>query len=99
MHMQRYQEYYQKMIDENRDLFTRFFDVHDRFVLNPLTSQEEFNIVGHDIVEIIHEYERKLCGHSEKGQFGKFSSNLAEKFWTEVRKDFPKIDFVGVKIT
>jgi len=97
--MQKYQEYYQKMVDENHEIFTKFFDVHDRYSANAIATQDEFNTVGRDIIEIIREYERRLCGHSEKGQYAKFSSNLAEKFWAEVRKDFPKIDFVGVKLS
>jgi hypothetical protein len=97
--MQRYQEYYQKMIDENGEIFKKFFDVHDRYVMNPQITQDEFNSVGREIVEIIHDYERRLCGNSEKGQYARFSAKLAEKFWGEARKDFPKIDFVGVKIT
>jgi hypothetical protein len=97
--MQRFAEYYQKMVDENSDIFKKFFDVHDRYVLNPNQNQDEFNSVGHEIVEIIREYERKLCSNSERGQFGKFSAKLSERFWAEVRKDYPKIDFVGVKIS
>ena len=87
------------MIDENKDIFSRFFVIHDRYAGDPRNAQDEFNSLGHDIVEIIREYERKLCSNSERGQYGKFSSNLSEKFWDEIRKDFPKIDFVGVRLS
>jgi len=97
--MQKYQEFYQKMIDDHHAKFSNFFKIHDNYVANPVLAQDEFNSEGRQIVEIIRDYERKLCGHSEKGQYSKFSSNLADKFWSEVRKDFPKIDFVGVKVT
>jgi hypothetical protein len=97
--MQKYQEFYRRMVDENKEIFTKFFDIHDRYVAAPQQTQTEFNTVGRDVVEIVREYERKLCGHSEKGMYSKFSANLSEKFWTEVRKDYPKIDFVGVTIS
>lgn len=96
--MQRYQEYYQKMIDENQALFTKFFDLHDRYVLEPKTNQNEFNTVGREILDVVENYERRLCGNSERGQYGKFSGKLAEKFRGLLRKDFPKIDFIGVKL-
>jgi hypothetical protein len=97
--MQRFAEYYQKMVDENSAIFKKFFEVHDRYAMNPQINQDEFNAVGREVVEIIREYERKLCSNSERGMYGKFSAKLSERFWAEVRKDYPKIDFVGVKIT
>ena len=94
--MSKYQEYYQRMVDENLDLFGKFQDLHDNYVLHPKQFQKEYNEIGNQVVEIIRERERKLCRESEKGQFGKFSSHLADKFWELVRRDFPRIDFVGV---
>ena len=95
--MTKYEEYYQKMIDQNLDLFGDFQDLHDQYFLNPKQWQNEYNQQGEKVVEVIREWETKLCRESEGGQFGKFSANLAEKFWGLVRKDYPKIDFVGVK--
>ena len=69
--------------------------VHDAYVLDPRKNQDEFNRLGKNVVEEIREWERILCGHSERGRFGKFSSGLADKFWDEIRKHYPKIDFVG----
>jgi hypothetical protein len=92
-----YQQYYQEMIDQNKKLFADFQDIHDQYVLEPAKNQDKFNVIGAQVVEVIRDYERKLCGHSEKGQFGKFSQNLSDKFWALVRADFRKIDFVGVK--
>ena len=48
-------------------------------------------------MDSIRDYDRKLCAQMGKGQYSKFSEQLSEKFWAEVRKIFPKIDFVGVK--
>ena len=85
------------MIDENSRLFNSFMDLHDKYSKNNKKWQGEYNLVGEKVVAIIRDYERKLCRESERGQFGKFSAGLADKFWTLVRADFPKIDFVGVK--
>ena len=97
--MTKYQQFYQQMIDENSDIFKKFMDLHDKYVKNPDVHQSEYNAIGENIVKIIRVWERKLCSHSERGQYGKFSAGLADKFWTLVRADFPKIDFVGVTIS
>ncbi|MFH0750019.1 MAG: hypothetical protein V1917_03880 [Candidatus Gottesmanbacteria bacterium] len=94
--MRQYQLTYQTMIDENKKAFDNFFKVHERYVSYPQANQAEFTAVGREIQDIIHDYERRLCGKTEGGQFGKFSQNLSEKFWEIIRKDFPKIDYIGV---
>lgn len=96
--MRQYQLIYQTMIDENKSLFAAFHSVHERYVANPITVQEEFNTVGRELQNVIHDYERRLCGKTESGQFGKFSHNLSEKFRELLRKDFPKIDYIGVTV-
>lgn len=84
------------MIDENKELFGQFEEIHDKYLLHPQLHQIKYNEIGARVVEIIREWEKRLCRHSEGGQYGKFSSGLADKFWSLVRKDFSKIDFVGV---
>jgi hypothetical protein len=49
-------------------------------------------------MDILHFYEKQLCGKSERSGMGVYSSKLAEKFWLEIKKKLPMIDFVGVKI-
>lgn len=94
--MRQYQEVYQQMIDENKELFNSFFRIHQEYALNPTVNQKQFNEIGKKIQEVIHDYERRLCGKTESGQYSKFSANLSEKFWQLIRADFPKIDFIGV---
>lgn len=94
--MRQYQITYQQMIDEHKDLFDKFFKVHDLYTLDPKANQQEFNEIGRQIQDIVHDYERRLCGKTESGMYSKFSGGLSEKFWGLVRQDFPKIDFVGV---
>ena len=96
--MTRYKQTFDEMIKKHRELFIRFKTTHDMYVNDKKTWGKQFNAEGAKVLEIIHEYENILCGHSEQGQYSKFSANLAEKFWAEVRKNYSKIDFVGVKV-
>jgi hypothetical protein len=95
--MQKYQTVFARMIGENKDLFDNFTLVHDAFVLNPDMNKDRFNALGSEVLDVIREYERILCGKTESGQYGKFSSGLSQKFWDEIRKIYRKIDFVGIK--
>lgn len=73
--------------------------IHDMYVSNPKSHRREFNELGEKVLPIIKDYENRLCGKSENSGYGQFSSNLAEKFWSEVRLNYPKIDFVGIKVS
>ncbi len=94
--MTKYKAYFQKMLDENQKLFADFKEIHDKYSLDMDIWQEAFNQKGEEILKIIHEYENRLCHHSEGGQYAKFAGNLAEKFQTQVRQRFPLIDHVGI---
>lgn len=94
--MAKYQAYFQQMLSLNKEAFDNFKKIHDKYDSDPKTFQKEFNEVGRDIQDIIREWEDKLCSHSEGSGFGKFSSSLSDKFWEEIRKNFPKIDHIGL---
>jgi hypothetical protein len=94
--MKQYQVIYQLMIDQNHELFKRFFEIHEQYVQNPKANQDAFNTIGREIQDVVHDYERRLCGKTESGQYSKFSANLSDKFWGLLRKDYPKIDFIGI---
>ncbi len=84
------------MLEEHKDLFDTFSQIHAAYLPNPDANKAKFNEIGREVVDVIREYERILCGKTESGQYGKFSSNLSQKFWDEVRRLYRKIDFVGV---
>lgn len=96
--MTKYKQTFDEMLSKNRELFIKFKITHDLYENDKKLWTEQFNREGKQVLEIIRDYENRLCGHSESGQYSKFSANLAEKFWSEVRKNYPKIDFVGVKV-
>lgn len=96
--MSEYKKMIDRMVSENKELFENFKDIHDNYTLKPSEWQKIFNEYGNEVVEIVRDYERKLCANMSTGKYGSYSANLSQKFWDEVRKVFPKIDFVGVKV-
>lgn len=95
--MPKYKQYFDDMLEIHHDLFELFKQVHDKFALEPDKFRKEFNTEGEKILAIIRRYENQLCGKSESGKYGKFSPNLSDKFWQEIRTYFPKIDEIGVE--
>lgn len=97
--MTKYKQYYEEMVAKNQEIFVDFKKVHDLFASNRLLHQNEFNLKGEIVLEIIHDWEKKLCLRMEKGKNSTYSSNLAEKFRAEVKKYLPLIDLIGVKLS
>lgn len=87
------------MVAENKELFEEFKVIHDKYAQDDTKYQDEFNRVGERVVEIIRDHELHLTSKAESGQFAKYSSSLADKFWERIRRDYPEIDFVGAKIS
>ena len=95
--MTKYKKYFDDMIAQNKELFESFRETHDNYVKSPKDWKDKFNSEGEKVLEVVKHYENLLCHHSENVGYGKFSTNLADKFWVEVRLHFPRIDFVGIK--
>lgn len=93
--MSKYNQVFKEMLEYNKELFDSFRLLHERYVSDPKTFQSEFNEQGEKVLRVVRRYENILCGKSESGRYGKFSTSLSDKFWTEVRTHFPKIDLVG----
>lgn len=93
----KYRQLFLEMMQENRDLFLDFKEVHDKYMENEEEYKKEFNEKGEKVVEVIRNYEMKLTAQQNSGQFSKFSTGLADKFWDQIRTFLPRIDFVGVK--
>lgn len=93
--MTKSEEFFQRMLQLNSSQFALFSEIHEKYQLDPETNQKEYNRIGADTMDIIRDWENRLCGKSESTQYGKFSSSLADKFWSLVRTKFPKIDYVG----
>ena len=96
--MTKYKEYYQKMVEENAELFESFREIHDLYAKNKFAHQDEFNEIGYEVIEVIRDWERRLCSAMGRGKYSSYSHRLADKFKEEIRKTLPLIDVIGVKI-
>jgi len=82
------------MLKDYDEFFAKFKTIHDKYQEDPGTWKDEFNQTGLKALRIIRRYENALCSRTENTGFGKFSENLSDKFWEEVRLNFPLIDEV-----
>lgn len=92
----KYKHYHQLMMDRHKELFEKFSPIHTGFAVDPETWADQFHTVGRDVLDVIRDWERRLCHGTEKGQYAHYSAKLSEKFWAEVKKTLPLIDQVGI---
>ena len=85
----KYKEYVDRMLKFHKDEFEEFQKIHDEYALNEDALQNKFNKAGNKITPIIREWENRLCSQSDKAGYGGFTSKLAEKFQSEIKKKFP----------
>lgn len=99
--MTKFSAYYQQMWEENETALRKFQDAHDTYKANQRNTgaKATFDTVGKEVLEVIHTWDQRLCTQMERGKNGVFSSKVSEKFWAEVKKDFPLIDLVGVEVS
>lgn len=95
--MTKYKQYFQQMMDEHHDLFTSFKEVHDGYKVDRKKWSQQFHSQGKEVVDIMREWEQRLCASMERGHNAVYSSKLAEKFWAEVKQMYSHIELVGVK--
>lgn len=95
----KYKEIFEEMVSKYEKEFDAFQEIHDKYEENPKEWQTKFNEEGAKIMEIVREYEDKLCGHMENTKNSTYSAGLAEKFRGEIKRYLPKLDMIGVIIT
>ncbi|NCN45231.1 MAG: hypothetical protein COU63_04595 [Candidatus Pacebacteria bacterium CG10_big_fil_rev_8_21_14_0_10_36_11] len=94
----KYKQYFTQMEEQNKEIFADFFRVHQLFELDGTKYEEEFHKTGQRVVDVIRDWDRRLCSAMGRGAFSQYSQTLSEKFWDEARKTFPLIDRVGVRV-
>ena len=94
--MVKYKKAFKEMLEDNQSLFNSFKQTHDSYAKDKDTNRDIFNEEGTKVLRVIRRYENVLCSKSENSGYGKFSSNLSEKFWEEVRSYLPLIDQVNI---
>lgn len=99
--MTKFEKYYQQMWEAHKDTLSSFQDVHDEYKANQrkVSVKAKFDEIGKEARKIMEEWDSRLCQQMERGHNSVFSAKVSEKFWTEVKKDFPLVDLVGVEIT
>ena len=95
--MTKYRQLYFEMVQQNSKQFEEFKKIHDLYREDSDKWQDKYNEVGSVIMGIIKTWENRLCGRMESTGRSLFSGGVSEKFMTEIRANFPKIDMVGVK--
>lgn len=92
----KYKKFHSLMVERNQDLFKKFAPIHDGFAKNEEKFATEFHAVGRDVLDVIRDWERRLCSGTEKGSYGQFSAKLSEKFWAEIKRHYPLVDQIGL---
>ena len=92
----KFKEYFQMMLDQNKEMFENFKNIHDHYTLEPQKYQKVFNDYGKEILDVVQDWENRLCSKSEGGGYGRYSTALADKFRQEVKKYLPKINSIGL---
>lgn len=93
----KYKDFYQQMMTKHGAEFAAFKTVHDKFRLDRKKWRKQFDLLGKPLVRVIEEWERRLCSGMERGDNARYSMNLSEKFWGEIKRELPMIELVGVK--
>jgi hypothetical protein len=96
--MTRYKTAVEEMLAAHKAEFEEFKKIHDMYATDQQKYQEEFDRLGRPIKRILWDTENRLCGKMEGAGRGKYSGGLAEKFNLEVKKLFPYIEMVGVRV-
>lgn len=86
------------MIETNKEAFDEFKKIHALYDMDQDKWQKKFNKEGEKIIKIVKEWENRLCKQSEKAGYSNYTGTLAEKFQSEVKREFPLIDHVGLII-
>ncbi len=92
----KFKEVFQEMVTKYEKEFDEFQILHDKYEQDPKKWQSEFNSEGGKIMDIVREYEDRLCGKMENTKNSTYSANLAEKFRGEIKRYLPKLDMIGV---
>src|SRR5512135_1825357 len=96
--MAKYKDYFIKMLNENKDTFDSFTRVHFEYSIDQNKMQKKFNEEGEKVLDIIRDYENRLCRNTERGVYNKYSAGLAEKFQAVIKSHFPLIDHIGLVV-
>lgn len=93
----KYKRFYELMTEQNAQMLDEFQVIHDGFVADADKWETQFHAVGRDVLDVMRDWERRLCSGMERGKNALYSQGVSEKFWTEIKKRFSHIELVGLK--
>jgi len=93
----KYKSFIDQMYKDHKACFASFKVIHDNFALDRKKWRKDFDKQGSSVLDIMRDYEHKLCSGMEKGKYASYSIQLSEKYWEEIKKQFKFIDLVGVE--
>ncbi len=94
----KYKKFYKLMHEKNPQLFEEFQAIHQSYLKNPERAKAEFDRVGMKVLDVMRDWERRLCSVMGRTAFSKYAQQVSEKFWDLARQDYEQIDMVGVKV-
>ena len=77
--MTKYQKIFKEMLKKHQELFKSFEEVHAQYALDPDMWQEQFNTEGEAVLEVIRDYEDRLCSRSQGSGYASFSEKRVIK--------------------
>lgn len=95
--MTKYKQYFRDMSDQHEELFKSFDEIHAGYLSDRKAWSAKFHSVGQQVVDIMRDWEQRLCAGMERSKNGVYSMKLADKWWEEIKKRYSHIEMVGVK--
>jgi hypothetical protein len=92
MSIPKYKKQYQLMLENNKEVLDELKFAFNAYQINPVSNKDRFREVQMRALRTVRKNENALCAKTENTQYSGYSTNLAEKFWEEVRRDYPEID-------
>ena len=95
----KYKQIFEGIWNNNKELFQEFFILNNDYADSKKRAniEDAFQTIGLKVQQLLRTGENELCRQMEKSNHRVFSSNVADKYWDEVRNYFKYIDMVGVK--
>jgi len=95
----KYKQYFEQMLEQEKELFENFRVVHDQYKLNQTALQKKYNVEGEKVVTVIRHWERRCARLWDERVYGQYAQQgFRKSFWDLIREEFDQIDMIGVKI-
>ena len=94
----KYQQIYQQMWQQHKELLEEFKELQPVYASNPTKHQDQLNRQGELVLEIVSHYQDLLCRKQENSGLSRYSQTMLDKFNGLLNQDFPHLSQVGLVI-